>query len=173
MRLPHLRLLLALVALYVVGGYVWIWYAAQTVQEARRQTARYHMEAERMTLRARCVILFKNYSPFSSSLKPQTSKRNISFSIFASECWCYSRPFTPKQAKQHKKKTQLLWLRYADESAQTWVLGESDFRIFQPPSFLSSPYYAPVPPLLTMLTTTIFPTTSFPASESHAVTVHK
>jgi len=52
MRLPHLRLLLALVALYVVGGYVWIWYAAQTVQEARRQTARYHMEAERMTLRA-------------------------------------------------------------------------------------------------------------------------
>lgn len=80
---------------------------------------------------------------------------------------------TRNKQNNTQKKTQLLWLTYADESAQTWVLGESDFRIFQPPSFLSSPYYAPVPPLLTMLTTTIFPTTSFPASESHAVTVHK
>ena len=53
MRLPYLRILLAFLGTYVIGGYAWLWYAAHIVKDEHGNVAQYKVEADRMILRAR------------------------------------------------------------------------------------------------------------------------
>ena len=64
MRLPYLRILLTLVATYVVGGYSWLWYAAHIVQDEHGNAAHYKVEADRMKARSRYKFSFLFPSSF-------------------------------------------------------------------------------------------------------------